>query len=148
MWNVSYFIFILSSIKFQDWGLELTNCYYQQWWIVKHFLISIFHNSRSSPHGVLVILCSRYTCFRYRVQARSQTWTGFSVMWVFSMWTSGMDWITTHLRDSLPYTMKWSETDRFMIIFKWIMTGYIIIYLNYSGHFMLNLTAPFCNKIK
>ena len=45
---------------------------------------------------------------------------------------------------SLPYTIKWRETDRFMITIKWIMTGYMIIYLNsYSGHFILNFSALF-----
>ena len=112
--------------------------------------LSYIHSSssRSSPHAVLVALCaSRYTCCRYRVQARSKTWTGFSVMWAFSIRTSGM--VTDTLKGlSLPYTMKWRETDRFMIIFKWIMTGYMIIYLNPSGHSILNLSVLFCKKNK
>ena len=124
-----------------SWLLELTNCYYQQWWIVsflKNFLTSILLNLRSSPHAVPVTLCAS----RYRYAACTECKQGLrenmdwnSVMWAFSKWSSGMDWITTHWSCPLYLTLKgnWQIYDHI-----WVHNdGYMIIYLNsYSGHYI------------
>lgn len=107
----------------------------------KTLLYPFFIDPSQSPRALL------FGSVRFKVPTVSavtwKTWTGFSVKRSFSVQTGGMDWITMH---SLPYALKWGEADRFMIIFKWIMRGYMFAtsYSNKWCKFRIGLMYKMC----